>query len=97
MELKWVGRQYIRIGVNMLTEFDLIPLVIYVCVVSFIWYNSNKPLTPSYVVYVLSYYVILCKKISNLLGFSVKYSGNAYVSLRRIQVKKNIEEEGKCI
>lgn len=86
MELKWVGLQYIRIGINMLTEFDLIPLVTYVCVVSFIWYNSSKPLTSSYVVYVLSYYVILCKKISNLLGFGVRYCSNAYVSLKRIQV-----------
>lgn len=84
--MKWIGRQYIKMGYNILSEFDFISLVVYACVLSYVFVNPNKPLTTSYVVYVLSYYGILIKKLSALFGHGLKWSMNAYISLKRIQV-----------
>ena len=81
-----MGKQYLRMALNLFCEFDLLSLVIFTCVISFAFYHQQIPLTSSYVVYVLSYYSILSKKAANLVGFAFKYSSSGYVSLKRVQV-----------
>lgn len=75
-----------NVGINLVSNLDFIALVVYTLVATLVIVYPNKALEPVDIIYIIGFYTRICKDVSDLTGLGIRYTLNALVSLKRIQV-----------
>jgi len=88
-ELKWIGRQYILYGSNLMLDFDFTSVVGCLCIALLFWTRPDSLILPIYVVYVFGYYYRISQALAYFTGIGLKYTTDALISIKRIEVFRN--------
>lgn len=68
-------------------DFDFTSIVVYCCVAIMFFTLPNSAIVPFYVVYIFGYYRKISQSLAYLTGLGLKYTYDALISLKRIEVK----------